>query len=68
MSDHSKKFQAFKTEAGKVVYKMENLINTMPHKGDKCADSQKVCLTVALKNLESFINGTGTEDFMEGDE
>ena len=43
------------------VEQIEDLIELMPHKGDKCSDSQKLCLTQAINEFEHSINGITTE-------
>ena len=51
------------------VYEIEEYIKkNMPDKGDKCEDSQKLCLLDALSSFEKNINGTRDIDFEEDDE
>lgn len=39
--------------------------NDMPDKGLKCEDSQKVCLMIALREVEALVTGTTVEDLEE---
>ena len=39
-------------------------IQAMPDKGDKCEDSQKICLLNALSEFEHCVVGTEKEDFI----
>lgn len=47
----------------RICESIADLIKTLPDKGNKCEDSQKICLTLALKNMESVINGTTDDDW-----
>ena len=48
----------------KSLLKMNDLIDKLPDKGLKCSDSQKVCLTTALRNLQENIRGLEQEDLI----
>ena len=61
----SKKRDFFVKQASILIERFNWLIDEMPDKGLKCADSQKICLKLALKNLESNITGTEPNDFLE---
>ena len=48
---------------------MQKLVNaSMPDKGLKEEDSQKVCLINALNNVEHYVNGVTNKDFEEEDD
>ena len=48
--------------------KINDLIDTLPDKGDKCSDSQKLCLVQALHELDYVVNGLQEEDFIKEEE
>ena len=47
---------------------MENLIDAMPDKGDKCESSQKVCLMLDLMSLSASVNGITVRDMIPNKE
>ncbi len=47
------------------IQEIQNNINEMPYRGDKCKDSQKLCLQLALNELEHNVTGLEDEDFKE---
>lgn len=53
----------FKAEA--LIDQFQELINTMPYKGDTCSESQTVCFQNALDVLSCIVNGTTEKDFIE---
>ena len=56
----------FKAKALKIMDLLETLVDKMPDKGLKCSDSQKVCLTIVINDLERTVNGVEDEDMEEG--
>ena len=58
----------FVSTANTLVNKLEEHFEKLPDKGDKCCDSQKICLLNALYDVEKNINGLEPEDFIEEDE
>ena len=63
-----KKQAYFIRKATELAERLDWFFQELPYRGDKCSDSQKVCLMLALKNLKSVINGTELEDFKQEDE
>lgn len=57
------KHEVFVDRAGRLIDDLHELIKQMPYKGDKCWQSQKMCLSNALSAFEHNINGTTPEDF-----
>lgn len=58
----------FKAKAETTMGKVRRLVDKMPYKGDKCQDSQRMCLILAINNLEYQINGVKPSDFEREDE
>lgn len=56
--------KAFKEQANIHLERLEILINSMPNKGLKCEDSQKICLLDKLNRLDYTFNGIEEEDFI----
>ena len=54
----------FKEMAQELLQELENHIETMPHKGDACHESQKVCIMVAISDVYSNINGISEDDLI----
>ena len=54
-----------KDQLYKLLRQIEVAVDLMPYKGDKCEDSQKVCLQQAINELEANINGITDEDLTE---
>ena len=46
-----------------LIEQMNTLIDTMPDRGLKCEQSQKVCLKQAVFEVEKNVNGVKDEDF-----
>ena len=44
------------------IDEMNKIVDDMPYKGDKCTDSQQMCLKQRLKELEAYIYGTTQKD------
>lgn len=57
--------EGLKQEAADLMDKFQELINRLPHNGDKCEDSQKVCIQIALNELEATVNGLVDDDLIE---
>lgn len=56
------------TKLQKMYYhlnELRGLVESLPYKGDRCEDSQKICLRVSLNDVEACINGLRVEDFFE---
>ena len=60
------KSNEFKAKAMDLIEDLETLVDKMPDKGLKCSDSQKVCLTIVINDLERTVNGVEDEDMEEG--
>jgi len=60
--------KTLKEELYSLLEPIEAKINTLPYKGDKCSDSQKMCLIQALNELEYNINGLEKEDLIKEEE
>lgn len=58
----------FKKRAETLLYKLEDLIKTMPDKGDVSNISQKVLLQQAINKVHYAVNGTCEEDLTENTE
>jgi hypothetical protein len=56
--------QTFQQHANTLISQLEALINTMPHKGDTAADSQKIDLLNALKQVQMSVTGTEQKDLV----
>ena len=46
---------------------MENAIEKLPRKGNTPEECQKVAIIVAIKDLESVLNGLCVEDFLNAE-
>jgi len=55
----------FQAELENKISEIENLIEQMPYKGDKCETSQKICLTQALNEFGYAVNGIEQSDLKE---
>ncbi|KZX57681.1 hypothetical protein A3709_18835 [Halioglobus sp. HI00S01] len=55
----------FKLQAEGLVEQLRALIQTMPRKGLKSEDCQRVCLELALFELVKNVNGVEASDFVE---
>ena len=55
--------ETLKEELREHLDAMRSLVSNMPYKGDKKADSQQVCLQVAMNALEHNIDGISKSDF-----
>lgn len=60
--------KTLKQELHDLLKPIEAKINTLPYKGDKCSNSQKICLIQALNKLEHNINGLEKEDLIKEEE
>lgn len=47
------------------VEQIDDLLEEMPDKGNKCSDSQRVCLQNAINSFEHNINGITEEDLID---
>ena len=56
------KHDQFMYKAGKATGQLIQMTEALPHKGDKCSESQKVCIMQAIHALESAILGLEPED------
>ena len=56
------KVETLKKRLYKKVDEIEAIIEKMPYKGDRCYESQKVCLTQTTYELKSNINGIEQSD------
>ena len=56
--------QTFQQKANTLISQLEALINTMPHKGDTAADSQKIALLNDLKQVQMSVTGTEQKDLV----
>lgn len=52
----------FKSHVEWHLLKIENIINLLPDKGDKCENSQKICLHNALGEFMKNVNGLEQSD------
>ena len=59
------KAKEFKLQIRGHLSHVEDLINSMPYKGDTSEDSQKVLLMTALNQLAYTVNGIEQSDLME---
>jgi len=53
----------FKSKAEKLLSKMEDLIETMPEKGETSSECQKIALRQACSKLYYAVNGVEASDF-----
>lgn len=60
-----RQYRSFIVLSRRAVADIYDSIAIMPHKGDKCCDSQKVCLINALIELDRCISGTIIKDFIQ---
>lgn len=63
-----KTIDEFKSEMRSHIDAAQELIDAMPHKGDTCSTSQKMCLQQALNELEYAVNGTEQSDLKEDED
>jgi len=54
--------ETWRTAAKAWVEDLRKLLNTMPSKGDREEDCQRLCLHNALNNFDRHVNGTEQED------
>ena len=54
--------QYFKKHAEGLLEQLETLVGEMPEHGDKCEDSQKVCLQQHVNELYATVNGVEDKD------
>ncbi len=59
--------EIFKEETLLHLEAIESFVSRMPYNGDICADSQKVCLAIAIKNLEYILTVTTQDDLSLGE-
>jgi len=59
------KKKLFETAINTYIGKIDRLINRLSYRGDRCSDSQKLCLQQALNELEYNVTGLVDEDFKE---
>jgi hypothetical protein len=55
----------FQDKANTLISQLEALINTMPHKGDTAATSQKIALLNDLKQVQMSVTGTEQKDLVK---
>lgn len=55
----------WKDEVEALVEQIEEKISILPWRGDRCEDSQKVCLQRILNKFINHLNGVEEEDFYE---
>lgn len=55
----------FKTRIEALISQIEDIIEEMPQKGDKCEDCQKIYLTQTLNEFSYTVNGVEESDFQE---
>lgn len=55
--------QNFNQKATHYINMLSHMIDEMPDKGDTCEESQKICLTNALKQFQNTVNGVEDSDF-----
>lgn len=63
MKKIEKKLDSFQRQANFYIEQLQHLIDEMPYHGDSSEESQKVCLQIALNELEYAVTGTTKEDF-----
>ena len=54
--------EKFKKSIMDLVYKIEDIIETMPDHGDTCETSQKICMRQKLNEFEWTVNGVLLSD------
>jgi hypothetical protein len=57
--------EKFKNELYRLLRQIETAVELMPYKGDKCEDSQRICLIQAINELEHTINGISDKDLVD---
>jgi len=60
--------KTFKSEVDDLVSELEDLITSMPDKGNTEEDSQRVVLMNRLNELSYAVNGVEDEDFFDEDD
>jgi hypothetical protein len=55
----------FKEELRSKLEEIDDLVKTMPYKGDSSNESQKVCLMIAINTLDATISGIEDSDLEE---
>jgi len=55
----------FVEKAANLTSQLEDLVDTLPYRGDVCSESQKVCLNQAVFEVYNNISGLNDEDFTE---
>lgn len=58
----------FKQIAEKILGDLEELVSTMPQKGDRASDCQKLTIQQAINELYACINGTEQADLIDEEE
>jgi hypothetical protein len=60
---YTRQMEKYKKQMVTLVDKMLTMTSTLPYKGDICEDSQKVCLIVAINEVDHCLNGLKLSDF-----
>ena len=56
----------FEVQMNEHIEAMEAIVNqTMLNNGDKCFQSQKICVLQAINNIGMFVNGSTEKDFKD---
>jgi|SanBayMetagenome_1026888.scaffolds.fasta_scaffold00620_8 hypothetical protein len=55
--------EEYKNQMEKLLDEMKSLTDQLPYKGDKCKDSQKMCLLQAIFEVSVCLNGLEPSDF-----
>lgn len=56
------KMEEYKNQMENLLDEMKSLTDQLPHKGDKCEDSQKMCLLQAIFEVSVCLNGLEPSD------
>jgi len=62
LNNNTKKLKKLKAAFLGIIDLAEDIIHQMPHKGDKCSDSQRICLQQAINEFSYTVNGIEKSD------
>ncbi len=66
--EYQSQCEKYKKEMEELLERMEDLTNRLPYKGDKCEDSQKICLISAIHEVYASLSGLDVIDFVEDED
>ena len=64
---HDNQIDAFTTDALRHVNGLRKVIERLPNKGNRCENSQKVCIMHSIIQIERLIESLTDDDFIDHD-